>query len=392
MIRAADAEGVMRAAAVQGMFPQNLLIADATGSIIYLRGGRTPRRDPGLDASRALSGDDDRAQWRGIHPLRDLVTLRNPPTFYLQNNNATPSNMTAGPPLLKASDYPAYIWNDNEQQQFWDRAARVNEVLSAKPHFSVEDAMKLALDEKWVASESWTSLLKRAAAQPGAPHFTASSDEARVLERLLRFDGVAAKESVAALNFYFWRTAVVTRAGARLAALEEQIVGAKPATEDVMDILIRAVPDAVAQMRQRVGTVDRAYGDWFRIGRSPERHFPVGGGQSIDWSDMSWCQAHQRPAFTCSFTHRAFGFTGRTADGRPQVTYGSRALRLVVLGREFRSYSLHNFGQSDDPKSPHWDDQAEQLGSGHRLRRVPFTFGELADEMTGHLTIRVERN
>lgn len=389
MIRAANAEEVLEAAKVQGMFPQNLLIADAEGTIIYLRAGRTPQRDSALDWSRPVSGDDARAPWKGIHPAGDLVMLRNPPTGYLQNNNTTPSNMTAGRPLLNADDYPAYIWNDRFEQQFWDRAARANEVLSTSSTFSIDDAIDLALDEKWYATERWTAALKEAVARRGVA-FDDGSEEARVLQRLLSFDGHASKESVAALNSYFWRTAVVTLAGSELLqTLQEEIAGGAPASKKVLELLLQAIPHSVVLMRERVGSVDRPYGDWFRLGRSPKQHYPIGGGPSMEWSDFNQCLLLQRPAFTCAFTQRAFASVGRTDDGRPLITHGSRALRLVVLGSEFRSYSLHNFGQSDDPNSSHWDDQAQQLSSGSKLRLLPFSFEELTGQVTAHRTLVV---
>ena len=194
------------------------------------------------------------------------------------------------------------------------------------------------------------------------------------------------------MNFYFWRTAVVALATPEtLGLVQEQVSGEKPPSSEVSDLLMRAVAEAVARMDKALGSVDRPYGDWFRIGRSPERHYPVGGGPSIEWTDFGQCLRLQRPAFACSFTHRAFAFTERTADSRPLVTYGSRALRLVVLGPRFTSFALHNFGQSDDPRSPYWDDQA-QLSSAKALRRVPFSFEELAGEITGHQTLTVSHD
>jgi acyl-homoserine lactone acylase PvdQ len=70
-------------------------------------------------------------------------------------------------------------------------------------------------------------------------------------------------------------------------------------------------------------------------------------------------------------------FRARLKDGRPRLTEGSRALRLVVFGEPLRTYSLHNYGQSDNPESPHYTDQARLLTSTGQMKEVPFTLEEL---------------
>lgn len=378
MIRAEDAEEALDAARIQGMFPQNLLIADSEGAIIYLRGGRTPVRSTSIDWSRAVSGDDPETRWRGIHPLDELVLVRNPETGYVQNANTLPDNMTAGAPLATSADYPAYIWNDNPALAFFSRAARLNEVLEANDRMSVDEAIALALDQHWFGSSRWTALLAAAAERNEAVTRRWDAPTRKVLGRLLRFDGEASAGSKAALAHWFWRSEVVSKTGdqARAALLAEVESGAY--TDEVLAAALEGVVSATARMQRETGGIERTYGEWFRVGRSPERHYPVGGGISLSRDNYVKCQRLQLPAFACAITPRAFAHRLDTADGRPLVSDGSRALRLVVLGEPLVSYSLYLFGQSDDPASPHWDDQTRDLASPAKLKRVPFAADELA--------------
>ncbi len=46
-----------------------------------------------------------------------------------------------------------------------------------------------------------------------------------------------------------------------------------------------------------------------------------------------------------------------------------------------QSWSLHNYGQSSDPASPHYDDQARELVSKGRLKSMYFR----TEELRGHV-------
>src|SRR5262249_33738756 len=100
--------------------------------------------------------------WKGRHPLEDLVQVTNPPNGYLQNDNIAPDMMAADPPV-SADRYPADVFNDRPGRTN-TRALRAIEVLSRSYAFTMDDAVDLALDEKWYRSEDWQRLLREALA------------------------------------------------------------------------------------------------------------------------------------------------------------------------------------------------------------------------------------
>jgi acyl-homoserine-lactone acylase len=55
-------------------------------------------------------------------------------------------------------------------------------------------------------------------------------------------------------------------------------------------------------------------------------------------------------------------------------------MRLIEFGPPLRSWSLHVYGQSDDPASPHFDDQAV-LMSQREFKPAWFS----RDELEGHI-------
>ena len=84
---------------------------------------------------------------------------------------------------------------------------------------------------------------------------------------------------------------------------------------------------------------------------------------------------------TCIFTLRAMStFSPPDSLGLRHVQIGSRLLRLVQFTDPIRSYTLHNFGQSENPDSPHYVDQA-QLTSERRLKPTYFDTAELMNHV-----------
>lgn len=393
MIRARSIEDLRAANRLLGMFPQNLVAADRAGGIYYLRAGRAPRRSLQPDWRAPVSGNDENTRWQGLHPAADLVTVVNPGTGYLQNNNAPLTMMAAGPPLVDPDAYPAYIRNDVPELQSTDRAARTNEVLGGASYFTTEDAKRFALDEKWYGTERWRELLNAAVALRGSKVASASGDFRRVLHRLLTFDGLARADSVAALNHLYWRTAfLASLAESQYEEVVQWTPGNPTLSEPLADATLGAVELGIAKMREELGSVDLAYGAVHRIGRVGGRDWPLGGGPSVDVEYYSACRK-QPSALSglCTSTMRAFHFSPAVDGPGRRVVGGSRALRLTILGERPLVFTLHNFGQSSDAASAHFDDQARLLSSPGQLKEVVLEEASLRKVAASVLKLRMPR-
>jgi len=400
---------VAQANTLLGMFPQNVMVGDRFGDSYYLRAGRTPRRPAGHDWSRPVSGNTSATAWQGLHPVEDLVQIHNPAQGYMQNNNTPPELMVKGGDAVDPNDYPNDIYNDVEGLRYYSRGARVNEVLSRAYAFTTDDAVALALDEKWVGTEAWIDVLAEALERrmPKMAAFDAAdpvrADRARKVEgvavsrqrayrrfvhRIVNFDGIAAAESVAALDYYFWRTALQDAGSPdQIRRLEAVVTGDAELSDDLADLIVSSLALAADTMFEELGTVDAAYGDVFRITANGTESWPLGGGPPIDVSPFTACRAMQQPAFSCALTLRAFMFSPADASQRRHVVAGSRVLRLVIFTDPLQSFTLHNFGQSLRPSSPHFDDQARLLTSPKKLKPTYFHPEELADHVVSSETL-----
>jgi hypothetical protein len=120
-----------------------------------------------------------------------------------------------------------------------------------------------------------------------------------------------------------------------------------------------------------VGGVQATLGDLFRIGRATDHGV---GGVTIDEPAIPDCRGRLSPF--CDVTQRALQAEPPGADGRRRVLRGSQALRLVQFTDPIRSFTLHPFGQSQQPTSPHYDDQS-RLAAEPRLKPTWFERAEL---------------
>lgn len=386
MVQARNIAELKTAMRIQGMFPQNVMAGDADGATFYVRAGRTPRRPPGVNWRRALDGNTAKTAWLGIHPFEDLVQIENPSTGYMQNNNIGPDRMFEGSPLTP-DRYPDYIYND-ETGRTNSRGRRAVEVLSGAVRFTVDDAIDLALDEKWVDTEQWRAALRKSVATDPERLRRLSPAARRLADDLLRFDGHARAESKAALGYWYWRTTLLAQAGAAgtRAVLDAGTRADEPIAAEVADRVTAALEGAVTRMAAE-GRADARLGDVFRIGRPGSPSYPL-GGVALAPDDRRLCEGLASWNLLCVHTLRAFTARGPDSSGHRLAQIGSRLLRLTVFSDPIQSFTLHNFGQTPRAGSPHRDDQA-RLTSERRLKPVLFDRADLLPRVTSQMTLEV---
>ena len=97
------------------LMAQNIMVATVQGDIYYLRNGRVPIRAAGVDPSRPIPGSTQATEWRGIHPISDLVQIENPACGWMQNCNCSPAAMmNEGQPQRERFIERLHIYNDSD--------------------------------------------------------------------------------------------------------------------------------------------------------------------------------------------------------------------------------------------------------------------------------------
>ncbi|MGG2056778.1 penicillin acylase family protein [Lysinibacillus pakistanensis] len=162
---------------------QNFVFASKDGTIAYKANGQIPIRKQG-DGQLPVPGDSSDYGWEGFIPWDELPTIINPKDGFI----ATANNEVIG------EEYPYHITN------FWAqpyRFERIKEVLAANDSITVEDMMRLQMDQQNLyAREFLPNLL---ASIKSKDHDGKYADIIKLLEE---WDMIDAKESGAPLVFH----------------------------------------------------------------------------------------------------------------------------------------------------------------------------------------------
>lgn len=344
----------------------NYTYADVDGNILYVWNARLPRRrDVTADYTLDVPGDTDRLFWRGVHRLRDLPSLLNPPGGYVQSANNPPWWTSLRDPL-DPDPYPSYI-------ERGDLSLRAQAVLGAvdgaPPAVSPDDLVQMKFSSRMRAADLLLPDLFAAATDVEEP-----SEALRAgIDALAAWDRQAAAGSRGAVLFdrFFslYEDAQPEPFGVPWDAAEPMTT---PRALANAGAALAAVERAVGDVRQRYGDERVAWGDVHRF-RAGDIDLPGDGapGRYGLFRVVAFDAAGERTRVA-----------GNLGPDMPLAGFGDAWILLVHFTRPVTAWSVLAYGQTADLRSPHSRDQI-RLFANHQLR--PVWFSERA------LTANVER-
>jgi acyl-homoserine lactone acylase PvdQ len=357
MMKARNLAEMKQALSHLQLMAQNIMVGTVQGDTFYIRNGRVPIRPKGVDPGRPIAGNTSATEWKGIHPMSDLVQIENPACGWMQNCNCSPSAMMKqGQPRPEQFAERADLFNAPAARATHQRAEMVNDLLDATTNVTVEKAVGIAFSTQVWHAELWQARLKEA--WHGAPAAARSSDTQRVYELIQEWNARSDPDSQGALAFYAFKKALP---GEEARKTEP---GSSLTDRDVQD----AVRKGAAWLTTNFGAVAIPFGDYFRVGRrGGGRSWPVGGGSLQD---------------VAMATPRAVSF-GPSPDGKQMIGHsGQSSTQVVILTDPPESYAVIPLGESDHKESGPWDDQAEKLFSKGKVAQTYFM---RPDELMKHV-------
>lgn len=333
MAKARNLKEFQAAMARTALTGSNTMYADRDGNIWYLHGNAIPRRSTKFDWTKPVDGADPETDWKGLHKLTELAQVLNPPSGWLQNCNSTPFLTTEGAGNPQAADYPAYMAPEPDTP----RSARSRAILAGSRRFSFADWALAAMDTKvGLAERRIPELLAAYRAKP-VPEL-----EPLVAE-LDHWDQVARLDSVAATLFI--------RSAADPAGILAGLEKTKLALEAAWGTW--RVPWGEVNRLQRVHTdgIQEQFSD-------SKPSVPVPGAPSATGT-----------VFT-------FGTRQPADQKRAYGTVGNTYVAVVEFSKTPMTRSLLVNGQSADPGSPHYTDQAPLYSAG-KFKDAWFTSGDV---------------
>jgi acyl-homoserine lactone acylase PvdQ len=377
----------------RNVYPANLVIGGADGTIMYIRPGRVPIRAPRVDVQRTFDGNTSATAWRGIYTYAQALKLINPDQGYISNSNVSPDSMYPDSPLRPA-DYPAEFAFEAGQTN--TRQQRLIELLGQAAKLSVDGAKAIAMDETITVARSWAPAFAEVL-RARADLLAQQPAEVRpFLEELARFDGVFSKESRGALYHTALRRVLSEKHLDQMGALSDAIESSEQLTPTQQQQLVQAAVEARESLLAAYGRVELAYGDVHKVGRGGVS-LPIGGavvaGAVTRKNTPGPAQtALAIPSVTRVASVRALGFVTDPATKTERLIGGERVPFVVHFATQgVQSYAQTLWGVSDVPSSPHYSDQAD-LASRKALRPIPLSVAALERDGATEtvLTIRAD--
>jgi acyl-homoserine-lactone acylase len=354
------------AARLKANSSNNTIFADDRGEIAYMHPHFIPKRNDRFDYTKPVDGSDPSTDWQGLHELDEAPHLLNPQVGWLYNTNNWPYT-AAGPDSPKAADYPRYMDDAGENP----RGRHALLVLSKTHDFTKQSLVKAAFDPYQPA---FARLIPPLLAAYDSPP-TDAPLKAKLAEPVAALRGWDFKWSAASVPqslASFWGDELIARFKGEIGdQFPDDYIAAHVSPADQL----AALAAAVDRLNTDFGTWNTPWGEINRFQRltgdvvavhddaKPSTPVPFA---SATWGSLAAFGAQRYPG-----TKRLYGYKGNSF------------LAAVEFGPKVSAIAVSAGGESGDPASPHFTDQAARYAAGD-LRPIYF----YAEDLKGHVERR----
>ena len=120
----------------------NIIYADKDDNVLYINNCVMPKRKEGVDYSKPVRSNSDKTWWSEYHDVEDLVQTKNPESGWVFNTNNNPTHCTDRKEWGDINDYPSYFGFGSDLGEN-NRAERFLELMDETESIKVSyDRMK----------------------------------------------------------------------------------------------------------------------------------------------------------------------------------------------------------------------------------------------------------
>jgi acyl-homoserine-lactone acylase len=320
----------------------NTVYADTDGNISYYHGNFIPKRNTIFDYSKPVDGANPETDWNGLHSVDEMITVFNPSNGWIQNCNSTPFS-SAAENSPKRENYPNYMATYSENF----RGIHAIKVLEKAEDLTLDKLINLAYDSYLPAFESLIPGLIKAYDKSKAKDKTLKD----AINVLRKWDFSVSKESVPMSLAHYYVNKYLRKGNAPKGLSFINLIhyyGNKSPLKE----RIKIFKEAFLELEKDFGTWKTTWGEinrYQRINGDIRQAFndslpsiPVGMA-SGNWGALASFGARKHEG-----TKRIYGSSGNSF------------VAVVEFGEKVKAKSLLAGGQSGNPNSPHFDDQAQR--------------------------------
>ncbi len=363
MARATNLDAFQQALSAQQIPCFNILYADRAGRLFLIYNARVgdkpasrvpaaknpmEQRRP-VDWKTPLPAAFAENAWRTIVPPGRLPMVLDPASGYMQACGSPPWFATEKSGL-RAEDWP--FWFVGETDNY--RARRVRQLLRAGLR-SQRDMESMLYDASVPAAMDLVPGLVEAVKQRsgilGGPH----PDLPWAINLLRDWNHMAATDSEAMTFYHVWWSLFQTRVAAKLSDDNMRYGALAAGDRETWDAAVMAADDAVRRMINQFQTIHVPWGRVHRIVRGARDEAASGALTG-------------EPVFLAS--------DSLYRNGKWVANQGYGFAMVVSFGESPEAVSVVPFGASENPDSPHFDDQLD-LMLEKRFKRVRFRADEV---------------
>ncbi len=332
----------------------NTVYADDKGNIAYWHGDYIPVRDRKLNWSKPVDGSTSATEWKGLHDVKDIVHLYNPPNGWLQNCNSTPFSV-AGINSPKKENYPGYMAPDGENF----RGVNAVRILGNEKKYTLEKVIATGYDSYLAAFEILVPALIKSFEKYIATGDTLYNSLKEPVHILKEWNYYSNKKSVATTLAVEWAqklNPVIQKAYTQVGETDQVTNTKNFADTASSDQLVAPLLAVIKELTNKFGKWQMPWGEINRFQRinnkSPEIYNDDLPSLPVGFTASTWGQL---PAFKSNYfanTNKRYGIGGNSF------------VCAVEFGKRIKAKSLLAGGESGNPTSKHFKDQAEMFANG----------------------------
>lgn len=352
MMQANNLEEWKNAMKKRNISSSNYTYADDQGNIFYLWNASTPNLPHAFEGDTVAHIVSETSEiWTSFQDFDRIPQLLNPKGGCLQNSN-DPFHLTnlqqVISPELQPSNYP--------DPRLRVRSQHSLSLIDNDKKFSLEEVVEMKHSMKMLAADRLKGEL--------VDMIKDVPDLKQVTIYLDAWDNTSAAESQGSVLFneWFWNYRRLVGADSIYREpWEWERPMSTPFGVNNPDSAVKAMGMAVDSIESKYGSYKVAWGEVYRVRRG-DVDVPVGGGSGTLGN------------------FRVIYFGPEEEDGKRRVIGGDGWVFAVEFGKEIKAYSVLAYGQSNDPNSPNFDDQARLFGE-NKMKKVVFSEKEIKKEV-----------